>query len=106
MNDQPALQTRWQAIALGQARRQMRIVSTVPVVDVAVAVVISVAVVPGMFIVRAPIVVLVAVAVVTVAVILGYSNRGRKRERQSCSRGGPEPKLQRHCTPPESLLSQ
>ena len=97
MNDEPPLQAWRQAIALGQARRQMRIVSTVPVVDVAIAIVISMAVVPCMFIVSASVVfmgasvvlmtssvifvpatmtVLVAVFIVSVSVVLRYGNRG------------------------------
>jgi hypothetical protein len=115
MNDELPLQTRWQAIALSQARRQMRIVSTVPVVDVVVPVVISVTVVPGMFVVSTAVVfmgttvilvassvifvgttviVLIPVLVVSVSMVLRRSDCGRERQRQNCGCAGPDPKLQ------------
>jgi len=105
MNDELTFQTRRQAISLGQSRWQMRIVSAIPVMDVAVVIVIAlmpafvivtigVPVAVVAIVVSVVIVAAIVVAVMAVIVVLGYSDCGRERERHNCSRAGPEPKLQ------------
>jgi len=113
MNDKLTLQTRRQAIALGQSRWQMRIVSAIPVMDVAIVVVIPLMAAFVIVTVGVPVVmamtmffaVVVAVLfVVTMAVALRHSDGGCERERDNGDCAGPYPELPRHCTPPQIKL--
>jgi hypothetical protein len=103
-----ALESRWQTITLSQSRRQIAVMSAVPVVEIAImvgimmvvpiaATVLFVAVGVTMTMVSLAIVVVTVVFVVAVTMVLGY--RDGCRECQSYQRDGSSSKeiLQRHC---------
>ena len=96
-----ALQARRQAIAFGEARWKMFVVSVVPAADVAVAigiafvvvavmVTVAMAVVTVVIIMVVPTIVIVAIVFI-VAVAIALRDRNRSRECQAQQRGGARP---------------
>jgi hypothetical protein len=99
VHDQLALEPWRQAITLGEPARKMRVVGTVPAVDVAVTILVvsptvTMAVFTGfMAVALIPIMVIAVVFAMTVAVALGHGHRGGERERDDGNCAGAEPEF-------------
>jgi hypothetical protein len=108
IHNQLTLESGRQAVALGKARRQMRVVRAIPVMDIVVAILVmamtvamtvtfTVAVpaiaVFGPVVAAAVVIVIAIVFVMTVAVALSHSDGRGERQRHNCNGAGAEPEL-------------